>query len=191
MFLIDVNLLRAAAYWDRCFDLRKGVMSMKKLFALVSLVLVSGVCVAANAQAVPSLDSIKNQEELTKAITTLDKELFDAYNTCNLDKLGTLVADDLEFYHDLSGLATGKQTFLDAIKNNICGKVTRELVPGTLEVHPLKGYGALEMGTHRFLHPWTQDHGVVGEGKFITLWQYKDGAWKLTRAISYDHGPAK
>jgi Domain of unknown function (DUF4440) len=166
-------------------------MSMTKLFALVSLVLVSGACVAANAQAVPSLDSIKNQEELTKAITTLDKELFDAYNTCNLDKLGTLVADDLEFYHDLSGLATGKQTFLDAIKNNICGKVTRELVPGTLEVHPLKGYGALEMGTHRFLHPWTQDHGVVGEGKFITLWQYKDGAWKLTRAISYDHGPAK
>jgi len=191
MFLIDVNLLRAAAYWGRCFDLRKGVMSMKKLFALVSLVLVSGAFVAANAQAVPSLDSIKNQEELTKAITTLDKELFDAYNTCNLDKLGTLVADDLEFYHDLSGLATGKQTFLDAIKNNICGKVTRELVPGTLEVHPLKGYGALEMGTHRFLHPWTQDHGVVGEGKFITLWQYKDGAWKLTRAISYDHGPAK
>ena len=131
------------------------------------------------------------RRSLRRRLLTLDKELFDAYNTCDLEKLGTLVADDLEFYHDLSGLATGKKTFLDAIKNNICGKVTRELVPGTLEVHPLKGYGAMEMGTHRFLHPWTQDHGVVGEGKFITLWQYKDGAWKMTRAISYDHGPAK
>jgi len=164
---------------------------MEKLCALMAAFLVSGASVAANAQAVPSLDSIKSQEELTKAITELDKELFDAYNTCNLEKLGALVAEDLEFYHDLSGLATGKKTFLDAIKNNICGKVTRELVPGTLEVHPLKGFGAMEMGTHRFLHPWTQDHGEVGEGKFITLWQYKDGAWKMTRAISYDHGPAK
>ena len=28
---------------------------------------------------------------------------------------------------------------------------------------------------------------TVGEGKFIHLWQYKDGAWKITRVISYDH----
>jgi Domain of unknown function (DUF4440) len=164
---------------------------MKKFCAVMMVFFVSGAFAVANAQAVPSLDSIKSQEELTKAITELDKQLFDAYNTCNLEKLGSLVADDLEFYHDKSGLAVGKQVFLDAIKNNICGKVTRELVAGTLEVHPLQGYGAMEMGTHRFLHPWTQDHGVVGEGKFITLWQYKDGTWKLTRAISYDHRPAK
>jgi hypothetical protein len=32
---------------------------------------------------------------------------------------------------------------------------------------------------------------VVGEGKFVTLWQFKDGAWKITRAISYDHEAAK
>jgi hypothetical protein len=121
----------------------------------------------------------------------LDKELFDAYNTCNLDKLGTLVVNDLEFYHDKTGLAVGKQTFLDAIKNNICGKVTRQLVPGTLEVYPLHGYGAVEIGVHRFYHPGTQDHDVVGEAKFITLWQYKDGAWKVSRAISYDHDVAK
>jgi hypothetical protein len=164
---------------------------MEKFCALMAGILVSGAFAVANAQAVPSLESIKSQEELTKAITELDKELFDAYNTCNLEKLGSLVADDLEFYHDKTGLAVGKRVFLDAIKNNICGKVTRELVPGTLEVHPLKGFGAMEMGTHRFLHPWTQDHGEVGEGKFITLWQYKAGAWKITRAISYDHEPAK
>jgi Domain of unknown function (DUF4440) len=166
-------------------------MSMKKFCAFVSFVLVSGVCVFANAQAVPSLDSIKNQEELTKAITTLDKELFDAYNTCNIEKLGTLVVNDLEFYHDKTGLAVGKQTFLDAIKNNICGKVTRQLVSGTLEVYPLHGYGAVEIGVHRFYHPGAQDHDVVGEAKFVTLWQYKDGAWKVSRVISYDHELAK
>lgn len=166
-------------------------MFMKRLSALLSLFLVSGAFVLAHAQAVQSLDSMKSQEELTRAITMLDKELFDAYNTCNLDMLGTLVTDDLEFYHDKTGLAVGKQVFLDAIKNNICGKVTRELVPGTLEVYPLHGYGAVEIGVHRFHHPGTQDHGVVGEAKFITLWQYKDGAWKVSRVISYDHHGAK
>jgi hypothetical protein len=164
---------------------------MKRFIALVSLVLVSGTFAAANAQAVPSLESIKSQEELTQAVTRLDKELFDAYNTCNIEKLGTLVVDDLEFYHDKTGLAVGKQTFLDAIKNNICGKVTRHLVSGTLEVYPLHGYGAVEIGVHRFYHPGAQDHDVVGEAKFVTLWQYKDGAWKVSRVISYDHELAK
>ena len=166
-------------------------MPMKRFLALLLLVLVSGAFVRLEAQAVPALDSIKSDEELTRAITALDKQLFDAYNTCNLDKLGTMVADDLEFYHDKTGLAVGKQVFLDAIKNNICGKVTRKLVPGTLEVYPLHGYGAVEIGVHRFYHPGTQDHDVVGEAKFVTLWQYKDGAWKITRAISYDHEVAK
>jgi hypothetical protein len=166
-------------------------MSMKKSCAFVSLVLMAGFLVQARAQTVVPLESIKSQEELTQVVTALDKQLFDAYNTCNLDKLGTLVVNDLEFYHDKTGLAVGKQTFLDAIKNNICGKVTRQLVPGTLEVYPLHGYGAVEIGVHRFYHPGTQDHDVVGEAKFITLWQYKDGAWKVSRAISYDHDVAK
>jgi hypothetical protein len=161
---------------------------MKKLCALLLLVLLSAASVAAGAQAVPPLDSIKSQEELTQAITALDKQLFDAYNTCNIEKLGTLVTDDLEFYHDKTGLAVGKQVFLDAIKKNICGKVTRELVQGSLEVYPLHGYGAVEIGVHRFHHPGDSD---VGEAKFVTLWQYKDGAWKVSRVISYDHGGVK
>lgn len=58
-------------------------------------------------------------------------------------------------------------------------------------MYPLKGYGAVEMGSHRFMHPWKQDHGEVGEAEFVQLWQYKDGTWKITRVISYDHHGAK
>jgi hypothetical protein len=54
----------------------------------------------------------------------------------------------------------------------------------------MKGYGALEVGVHRFHHPGHEDSIGVGEGKFIHLWQYKDGAWKITRVISYDHHAA-
>ena len=70
---------------------------MKRFAGLLLLVVVSGAFGVAGAQAVQRLDTIKSQEELTKTVAALDKELFDAYNTCNLDKLGTLVAGDLEF----------------------------------------------------------------------------------------------
>lgn len=164
---------------------------MKKLASLVLMGLVAGALVRAEAQAVPSLDAIKTDAELTSAISALDTQLFDAYNNCDIDKLSSMVVDDLEFYHDKTGLAVGKKTFTESIQKYICGKVRRELVKGSLEVYPLKGYGAVEIGTHRFYHPGTQDHDVVGEAKFVQLWQYKDGAWKLTRVISYDHDVVK
>jgi hypothetical protein len=38
-------------------------------------------------------------------------------------------------------LTTSKQEILDATKQNICGKVTRELVKGSVEVYSIKDYG--------------------------------------------------
>lgn len=162
---------------------------MRMICALALMVALGGA--VARAQTVPSLDEIKSDAELTKAITTLDKELFDAYNTCDLEKFGSLIDENVEFYHDKTGLAVGRKPLVEAIKNNICGKVTRELVPGSLEVYPIHGYGAVEIGIHRFYHPGTVDHGAVGEAKFVHLWQYKDGAWRVSRVISYDHETAK
>lgn len=131
--------------------------------------------------------SVEAKDNLYQTVASLDTVLFEAVNRCDLEKLGTLVTDDLEFYHDRSGLAVGKQVFLSSVKNNICGKMSRELVPGSLEVYPLKGYGAIEIGIHRFHHPGHDDVWPVGEAKFIHIWQYKDGVWKLSRVISYDH----
>jgi hypothetical protein len=54
-------------------------------------------------------------------------------------------------------------------------------------VYPIATYGAVEIGVHRFHHPGHEDTEGVGEAKFIQLWQQKDGAWKLTRVISFDH----
>jgi hypothetical protein len=73
-------------------------------------------------------------DPLYKTVIGLDTALFDAYNNCNLDKLGSMVSEDLEFYHDKTGLAVGRQPFVDAIKNNICGKVHRELVSSSAEI---------------------------------------------------------
>ena len=158
-----------------------------KMFAFLCLL---GLCgVSLRAQAIQPLDAIKSQADLDKTVTALDTALFDAYNHCDLEKFASLVADDIEFYHDKGGVTLGKQAFVDSIKKNICGTdVRRELVPGTFQAHYMKGYGAVEIGTHRFFHPKTNTG--TGEASFVTLWQYKDGAWKITRALSFDHHEA-
>jgi hypothetical protein len=167
---------------------------MNKLLDLrnVLLLLLLGalLAVCASAQNVPAFQDIKSQAELNKAGATLDAELFGAVNHCDLKKLTSLVDDHIEFFHDQGGLTLGKQNMVDSVRKNICGTdFHRVLVPGTLRVYPMKGYGALEIGVHRFLHPKTD--GATGEASFIHLWQYKDGAWKLTRVISYDHHALK
>jgi hypothetical protein len=130
-------------------------------------------------------------DPLYKTIAGLDTELFDAYNHCQLDKLGSMVSEDLEFYHDQTGLAVGRNVFVDAIRNNICGKVHRELVAGTLEIYPIKGYGAVEIGVHRFTHPNEPNSGPGGEAKFVHVWRLKDGTWQITRVLSFDHHSLK
>jgi len=54
----------------------------------------------------------------------------------------------------------------------------------------MKGFGAVEIGVHRFHHPGHEDTEPVGEAKFIHLWQYKDGMWRIKRVISFDHHQA-
>jgi ketosteroid isomerase-like protein len=155
-------------------------MNLKRLLHLFLFVLLVLPGIPADAQSVAQPDS------LFETIKSLDAKLFDRYNHCDLTTLGTMVSDDLEFYHDQTGLSVGKESFLAAIKQNICGKVQRTLLPDTLEVYPLKGYGAVEIGIHRFHHPGRPEDGM-GDAKFVTLWQNKDGAWKVTRVISYEH----
>lgn len=138
--------------------------------------------------AMPEVTHAKDQ--LYETVVALDTKLFDAYNHCDIPTMSSMVDDGLEFYHDKTGLMVGKQPFLDAIQKNICGKTQRTLVAGSLEVYPLADYGAVEIGVHRFHHPGHPEEGV-GEAKFITLWHYKDGTWKMTRAISFDHENVK
>jgi hypothetical protein len=129
---------------------------------------------------------VRSDNDLFRTIAKLDTEVFEAYNKCDLAKFGSFFTDQLEFYHDNGGLvATTREQLVSLIKQNICGKVHRELVKGSLEVYPMKGYGALEIGRHRFTHPGIDND--EGEGKFVHLWKYEDGKWSLTRVISFDH----
>ena len=149
--------------------------------------LLSQIAALPGAKVSRSVQNRDFSDELFHTIEALDAAVFDAYNQCDLKTFGDFFADDVEFYHDQSGLTRSRQSLVEAVRNNICGKVRRELVPGTLEVYPLNGYGAVEKGVHRFYHSVRDDTEPSGEAQFIHLWQNDNGVWKITRVISYDH----
>ena len=79
---------------------------------------------------------------------------------------------------------TSKQEILDAIKKNICGKVTRELVQGSVEVYPINDYGAKEIGLHKFHNNQQKSDGPAKISKFIVIWQHKENQWQIARVVS-------
>ena len=126
-----------------------------------------------------------DDEALTSTVTALDAQVFDAYNRCDLDTFAKFFTADVEFYHDKGGVTWNRQSVVDNTRKYICHKVRRELVPGTLKVYPIKDYGAIEEGEHRFCQIDTGK--CEGIAKFLMIWQNKNGVWQMTRVISYGH----
>lgn len=122
-------------------------------------------------------------KKLFDEITAMDKVFFDAYNQCDLEKQAKIYADDIEFFHDKGGLMTSKTELIEGTKQNICGKVTRELVNGSIEVYPINNYGAVQIGFHKF-HNNQEPNAESIPSKFVIMWFNDDGKWKITKVIS-------
>lgn len=126
------------------------------------------------------------EKDLYTTITELDSIFFTAYNTCDLETQQQLISEDLEFYHDKGGLSTSKIEMMEALEKNICGKVRRELVQGSVEVSEIPGFGAAQIGMHKFYNNQEPD-AISKPGRFVTLWKKTDESWQMTRIISL-HG---
>ncbi|NVO31984.1 nuclear transport factor 2 family protein [Hymenobacter lapidiphilus] len=127
--------------------------------------------------------------ELYRTIARLDSAMFVAFNQHDADKLQTYFADDLEFFHDKGGVSDFRQTmdaFRRMFEQNKTTGLNRQLVPGTLEVFPIKDYGAVETYEHRFCHV-ENGKDDCGTFKNMMVWRLKDGRWQVTRVVSYDH----
>jgi hypothetical protein len=119
----------------------------------------------------------------------LDGRLFDAYNRCDISAFTALFAPDVEFYHDTGGVTYTRDEAVANTKKYICGKVRRELVPGTLQAYPIKDYGLLVTGEHRFCE-LANGGGCEGIAEFTILWQRQGDSWRATRVLSYGHRTA-
>jgi ketosteroid isomerase-like protein len=129
-------------------------------------------------------DSLASASDLLyDSIVAMDAAWEDAYNNCKLTRMEELMSDDLEFYHDEGGLMTSKKLLMEALQKNICGKVTRELKKGSIEVSPIPGYGAVELGMHAF-HNNEEPNAPSHFSKFVHVWKKEKGTWRITRVIS-------
>jgi hypothetical protein len=134
----DNPLLRG----QKCIGMEVETMQetsrMKKLSIILSLTLITFLGIS-GFRTTP--DSTKNPPTLYDTIVALDSRWEDAYNNCKMNVMEELISEDLEFYHDQGGLMTSKQKLNEALTNNICGKVKRELKKGSIEVYEIKGFG--------------------------------------------------
>jgi hypothetical protein len=122
-------------------------------------------------------------------LARMDGALFDAsFASCDAAIANAIFTDDVEFYHDKDGLSVGEKVRentrrLTASCPGARG-VTRTLVPGSLRVYPIAGYGAVQTGVHRFDERGAATSTVA---IFTNLWRFQDGRWRLARVLSLDH----
>lgn len=160
---------------------------MKKniLILICFIALVFSSCLT-NKKATSNYIYQPDDQQLHDTIVKLDSLFFAAYNTCNLnlETYASFYADSIEFYHDKGGLMNVKEEIVASTKKNVCGKVSRELVKGSIEVYPIKDYGAIEMGLHKFHNNTDASSNNARAGKFIIIWQHKNNQWKITKVVS-------
>jgi hypothetical protein len=150
----------------------------------------------ASAQLTPQAE-----QELFKKLASLDSSLFVTAYTCNPEKNVTFFTEDIEFYHDKGGPTYTRKAFMESMTKNFCAprkfELRRKLVSGTLQLFPMYNnnvlYAAVQMGEHKFYEydPATKKETWVGIAKFTHLWENKEGDWKISRVLSYDHRAAK
>ena len=157
---------------------------MKALLLLASLLSFSAAVSAQNGE---SYVYKPKDPALYDTIAHMDSVYFNAYNSCDMVTQAAIYSDSIEFYHDGGGLERSKAHLLQALKDNICGKVTRVLVKGSLEVYPIPGFGAVEIGLHRFINHQENDSESKPD-RFICVWRHLNGKWQIYRVISLHMG---
>lgn len=160
----------------------------KVVIPLVSFVIAAILCLSCDSKEHDMLaeDIISYKPvdiALQHKIEELDSIFFTAYNTCDLNQQSELISEDIEFFHDKGGLSTSKSDIMEAMKNNICGKVTRELIKGSIEVYPILNYGAVQIGYHKFFNNQEPD-AISNPSKFITIWKNENNTWQMSRIVS-------
>lgn len=125
--------------------------------------------------------------ELSQHIASLDAQVFDAYNRCDLKTFSRFFDPAVEFYHDQGGATFDRKTVVENTRKYICNKVRRELLQETFRVYPIKDYGAIEEGEHRFCQ--VESGQCEGIARFVMVWRKRGDSWKLTRILSYGHRP--
>ncbi|MCC6411096.1 MAG: nuclear transport factor 2 family protein [Saprospiraceae bacterium] len=146
------------------------------------------------------LTATLSAQDNTSDVLRLDSLFWQAYNRCDVPQMMSMFTEDIEFYHDKGGPTLGLAKFTQSTEKNLCGnpnfRIYREALPGTVKVFPMHNqgvlYGAILSGEHVFYISENGGKPVLdGQALFTHLWRITDQGWKMSRVLSYNHGPAK
>lgn len=157
-------------------------MKQKVIFYTLILAVLMTISVSAQEKKAAPTSS-----DLFKEIERADSIMFQAFNRQDMATFKAMFTEDLEWFQDNGGLIPYKtvfENFGNTFRNE--NKLSRELVRGSMEVHPIKDYGAIQIGSHQFRH-FENGKEEIGIFKFLMIWQNKDGQWRISRVVSYDH----
>jgi hypothetical protein len=157
---------------------------------------------AAQAAAPPPAVTLPGPAALTEQIAARDAEFFKLFfEGCDPARVRTMIADDIEMYHDKGGFVWRGADGVLADYAKACeerGKPgawrsRRELVRETLRVDPVPGHGAIEDGVHLFYErKGDGPERLAGRARFTQLWTLgADGGWRLARIFSFAHEKAE
>ena len=131
-------------------------------------------------------------DSLYDTVAALDTAVFDAFNHCSepgqLDKHAGYFAVDVEFYHDNGGVTWNREDMIAGTRKHVCGNFRREIVANSLKIYPIKGFGAIAQGSHRFCQ--FSSGACEGLADFTMIWREQNGKWEITRVLSYGHRSA-
>lgn len=133
-----------------------------------------------------------NTDSLYTTVERLDAKLFGAINHKDLATLKNMYDESLEFYHDKSGFMDYKTSIEINARHftDTSAKYAerRELDKSSLEVYPIPGFGAMEIGMHRYYTSFNgRPEEVTASPRFVIIWQRKDNQWKAVKVVSYGH----
>jgi len=145
----------------------------------------------AAAVVLPQGDALKTE------IAARDAEFFQVFfEGCDPAKVRAMLTDDFEMFHDKDGLVVSSaEPFVadyakrcEERKKPDAWRSRRQLLPTTMKVWPIPGYGAFEDGEHVFLErKGDGPEKLVGYGRFTQIWRLTPTGWRLARVLSYDH----
>ena len=125
-------------------------------------------------------------------VRSADAAFWDAFNRCDRAAMTRFFSRDAEFYHDQTGVTRSRAAIVDSLVHGPCGTpglhLRRAVVPDSVQVSPVPGFGAVMTGIHLFYaQQGTAPEIAATRARFTTVWHQLPGGWEMTRVVSYDH----
>lgn len=145
------------------------------------------------ALALPGAAHAQTEEQ---AVREADSAFWRAFNACDAAAMAPFFAEDVEFYHDITGLTRTRAGVVDSLVKGPCGTpglhIRRALVPDSIRFERVPGYGAILSGEHLFYaREGDAPERLATHARFTVIWHQDQDHWRMTRVISDAHQPVR